>query len=80
MGIAHLLVVKCKFDIIIDRTLCNYMARLCIVACRNLVFYYQFIHTVQKHFVALMQYSVTTQNFIVLSYLHHPKAQILLCG
>ena len=23
--------------------------------------------------------SVTTQNFIVLSYLHHPKAQILLC-
>ena len=28
MDIALLLVVKCKSDIIIDRTLCNYMTQL----------------------------------------------------
>ena len=54
MHIALLLVVSCKLDIIIiDRTLltlCNYMTKLCKVTCSNLVFYYQFIHTVYKHF------------------------------
>ena len=48
MDIALLLVVNCKSDILIDRTLCNYMTELCIVTCSNLVFYYQFIH---EHFV-----------------------------
>ena len=51
MDIALLLVVNCKSDIIIDRTLCNYMTQLhtlYIVTSSNLVFYYQFIH---KHFV-----------------------------
>ena len=35
-----LILVNCKFDSIIDRTLCNYMTLLCIVTCSNLVFYY----------------------------------------
>ena len=53
MDIALLLVVNCKFDIIINRTQCNYMTWLLYiyiyeVACSNLVFYYHFIH---KHFV-----------------------------
>ena len=50
MDLALLLVVNCKSDIKIDRTLCNYMTQffLYIVTSNNLVFYYQFIH---KHFV-----------------------------
>ena len=50
MDLALLLVVNCKSDIKIDRTLCNYMHDIatCIVTCSNLVFYYQFIH---RHFV-----------------------------
>ena len=47
MNIALLLVVNCISDIVIDRTLCDYMIQL-LVARSNLVFYYQFIH---KHFV-----------------------------
>ena len=50
MDIAVLHVVNCKSDIIIDKTLCNYMhdsVTLYIVTCSNPVFYYQFIH---KHF------------------------------
>ena len=51
MDIAHLLVVNCKFYIIIHWT---YSMQLHDIAteysdiCNNLVFYYQFIH---KHFV-----------------------------
>ena len=51
MNIALLLVVKCKSDIIIEKTLCNYITQLLHiykVTCSNLIFYYQFIH---KHFV-----------------------------
>ena len=50
MDIALLLVVNCKSDIIIDKTLCNYMTQvtLYIVTSSNLIFYNQFIH---KHFV-----------------------------
>ena len=51
MNIALLLVVKCKSDIIINRTQCNYITwLLCIyiVACSNLVLYYQFIHDISS--------------------------------
>ena len=51
MDIALLIVVNFIFDIIINRTQCNYMTWLLHiykVACSYLVFYYQFIH---KHFV-----------------------------
>ena len=50
MDIALLLVMNCKSDIIIDKTLCNYMTQLLyiIVTRSNPVFLYQFIH---KHFV-----------------------------
>ena len=47
MDIALLLFVNCKSDIIIDRTLCNYLhdsVTLYIVTSSNLVFYYQIIH------------------------------------
>ena len=58
INLALLLVVNCKFDIKIYRTLCNKMTQLFymyiyilyiyIVTSNNLVFYYHFIH---KHFV-----------------------------
>ena len=38
-----------------------------------------FVMYSMKYISSLSCNSVTTQNFIVLSYLHHPKAQILLC-
>ena len=31
MDIAHLLVVNCKSDIIIEKTLCNYMTQLLFI-------------------------------------------------
>ena len=51
MDITLLLFENCKFDIIINKTQCNYMTWLLYiykVACSNHVFFYQFIH---KHFV-----------------------------
>ena len=36
-----IIVVNCKSNIIIDRTLCNYMTYLCILTCSILVFNYQ---------------------------------------
>ena len=52
MEIALLPVVNCKYDIIIDRALWNYMTQLLYIyvgTSSNLVFYYQLIHKLFVH-------------------------------